>query len=203
MVSGGVLFFCFLFFVVFVFKNDKVLSGVAKYASWLGAPQCMAMSPDDVMDPKWINVILTGSGDCPWTLACLEYCKWRDILKKKVLWLTPVWSGLVCFLGGFQLFRYCLHSSLESILPVTSTDLPHLTAYTTHLHPFLMKTYMGWKALMLEMEGCEQQVQKCFKMLFNSCMTKKKCLFLKKKKKKKFIWIIGMPLNTYVSFTVV
>lgn len=36
---------------------------------------------------------------------------------------------------------------------VILTDLPHLTAYKTHFHPFLMKNYMVFKALVLEMKA--------------------------------------------------
>lgn len=36
---------------------------------------------------------------------------------------------------------------------VILTDLPHLTAYKTHFHPLLMKSYRVFKALMLEMKA--------------------------------------------------
>lgn len=105
-----------------------------------------------------LNVILAGADDWPWIPACLKYCKWHNILKKKKIHhLTPVWPGLLCFLGRFQSFRCCLHASLESILPVTLKYLPHLTAWKTHFHFLLMKNYMVLKALILEMEGWEQQ----------------------------------------------
>lgn len=71
------------------------------------------------------------------------------ILKKKTP--SPLSdSSLVrvsLFPWQISIVQCCLHASLESILPVTLMDLPHLTAYETPLQPFLMKNYMVLKAL--------------------------------------------------------
>lgn len=84
------------------------------YSDWelLRAWPCLLKTSRNLGELK---VILGGWAPvCLSTQACLEYCKSHAILK--IIYLTAVWSGLVCFLGRFQSFRCCCHASLESIL---------------------------------------------------------------------------------------
>lgn len=57
-----------------------------------------------------------------WILQVTGYSK----KQQKILYLTPVWPGLVCFLGMFQHFRILSPYFPELIILGTWADLPYL-----------------------------------------------------------------------------